>query len=90
LRRNFKIAPGERVLVVEDVVTRGGRVQECLDIIQANGGTAIGAAALVDRSSGKTQFSVPFISLLDLSFPTYPADALPPELLSLPAIKPGS
>jgi orotate phosphoribosyltransferase len=90
LRRNFKISPGERVLVVEDVVTRGGRVQECLDIIRANGGVPVGVAALVDRSNGKTQFSVPFISLLDLSFPTYPADALPPELISLPAIKPGS
>jgi orotate phosphoribosyltransferase len=90
LRRNFKIAPGERILVVEDVVTRGGRVQECLDIITAFGGTATGVAALVDRSNGKTTFSVPFLSLLELSFPTFAPDALPPELAALPAGKPGS
>lgn len=90
LRRNFKIAPGERILVVEDVVTRGGRVQECLDIVQAHGGVAAAVTALVDRSNGKTQFAVPFISLLELSFPTHPADALPPELAALPATKPGS
>lgn len=90
LRRNFKITPGERILVVEDVVTRGGRVQECLDIVSASGGSAAGVAALVDRSNGKTKFSVPFLSLFALSFPTFAADALPPELASLPAGKPGS
>lgn len=91
LRRNFKIAPGERVLVVEDVVTRGGRVQECLDIVKNNGGVAAAVTALVDRSNGKTHFAgVPFIALLELSFPTYAADALPPELAALPATKPGS
>lgn len=90
LRRNFKIAPGERVLVVEDVVTRGGRVQEALDIVQNCEGNAVAAVALVDRSNGATQFSVPFISLLAMSFPTYAADTLPPELAAIPASKPGS
>jgi orotate phosphoribosyltransferase len=90
LRRNFKIAPGERVLVVEDVVTRGGRVLECLDIIAANRGVAAGVAVLVDRSNGKAAFPVPFAPLLELSFPTYAPDALPPELAGLPAVKPGS
>ena len=90
LRRSFKIGPGEKVLVVEDVVTRGGRVKECLDIVQAAGGTTQAVAALVDRSSGKAQFPVPFVSLLELSFATYPANALPPELAALPATKPGS
>ncbi|MDR2513363.1 MAG: orotate phosphoribosyltransferase [Puniceicoccales bacterium] len=90
LRRGFRIGPREKVLIVEDVVTRGGRVRECLDIVQATGGAAQAVAALVDRSDGKTQFSVPFVSLLELSFATYPADALPPELATLPAIKPGS
>jgi orotate phosphoribosyltransferase len=91
LRRNFKIAAGEPVVVVEDVVTRGGRVQECLDIIRAAGGVPVAVAALVDRSNGKTQFAgTPFIALLELSFPTYPADALPPALAALPAVKPGS
>jgi len=90
LRRGFKIATGERVLVVEDVVTRGGRVQECLDIVQSRGGVVAGVAMLVDRSEGKTKFSVPSYPLLQLSFPTFPADQLPPELAALPAEKPGS
>lgn len=90
LRRGFKIAKDERILVVEDVVTRGGRVQECLDIVQGLGGTVAGVAMLVDRSEGKTKFPVPAYPLLQLSFPTYPADQLPPELASLPAEKPGS
>jgi orotate phosphoribosyltransferase len=90
LRRGIKIAAGERVLVVEDVVTRGGRVQECLDIVQNCGGTVAGVAMLVDRSEGKTKFSVPAYPLLQLSFPTYAADKLPPELAALPTEKPGS
>ncbi len=90
LRRGFKIATGERVLVVEDVVTRGGRVLECLEIVQSRGGVVAGVAMLVDRSEGKTKFSVPSYPLLQLSFPTYPADQLPPELAALPAEKPGS
>lgn len=90
LRRGFKIAEGERLLVVEDVVTRGGRVQECLDIVQSRGAIVAGVAMLVDRSEGKTKFSVPVYPLLQLSFPTYPADQLPPELAALPAEKPGS
>jgi orotate phosphoribosyltransferase len=90
MRRGFTLAPGEQVLVVEDVITRGGRVQECLDIIQKAGGTAVGVAVLVDRSQGQAKFNVPVYSLLEMSFPTYPADQLPPELAKLPATKPGS
>ncbi len=90
LRRGFKIAAGERVLVVEDVVTRGGRVQECLEIVQSRGGVVAGVAMLVDRSEGRTKFAVPSCPLLQLSFPTYPADQLPAELAALPAEKPGS
>lgn len=90
MRRGFKLAPGERVLVVEDVITRGGRVQECLDILQEAGAVAAGVAVLVDRSAGQAQFSVPLVSLLTMSFPTYPADRLPAELAALPATKPGS
>ena len=90
LRRNFTFAAGERVLVAEDVVTRGGRAQECLDLLVAAGAKPVGVAALVDRSNGQTTFSVPFISLLALSFPTYAADKLPPELAAIPATKPGS
>ena len=90
LRRNFTFSPGERVLVAEDVVTRGGRAQECLDLLAAAGAQPVGVAALVDRSNGQTSFSVPFVSLLALSFPTYAADKLPPDLAALPATKPGS
>ncbi len=90
MRRGFAIAPGEKILVVEDVITRGGRVQECLDIIQRAGGTAVGVAVLVDRSQGQAKFAVPTHALLELSFPTYEADKLPPELAALPATKPGS
>lgn len=90
LRRGFTFAPGEKILVVEDVITRGGRVQECLDIIAKGGGTAVAVAVLVDRSQGQAKFAVPTYSLLEMSYPTYPADQLPPELAALPASKPGS
>jgi orotate phosphoribosyltransferase len=90
LRRGFTIAPDESVLVAEDVVTRGGRVLECIDIIRRAGGTAAGVATLVDRSSGEVKFGIPAVSLLELSFPTYPADALPDWLAKIPVEKPGS
>jgi orotate phosphoribosyltransferase len=90
LRRGFKLAPGERVLVVEDVVTRGGRVLECLDIIRRAGATPAGIAMLVDRSAGLAKFDVPIVSLLEMSFPTYPADQLPEWLAQRPVEKPGS
>lgn len=90
MRRGFKFSPGEKVLVVEDVVTRGGRVLECLDIIRKGGAEPVAVAMLVDRSAGQTRFDVPAISLLELSFPTYQPDKLPPELAALPASKPGS
>lgn len=90
LRRGFTFAPGEPVLVVEDVVTRGGRVIECLNLIRQAGATPVGVAMLVDRSAGTTRFDVPAVALLELSFPTYPADAIPPELAKIPIQKPGS
>lgn len=90
LRRNFKIRPGERILVVEDVITRGGRVREALDIIRGRGGEAVGVAVLVDRSEGQAKFSVPLTRLLELSFPTYPPEEVPEELRRIPAVKPGS
>jgi orotate phosphoribosyltransferase len=90
LRRGFTFAPGERVLVAEDVVTRGGRVLECLELVRRGGGRPVGIAMLVDRSAGSARFDVPAVSLLELSFPTYPADAVPPELARLPVEKPGS
>ena len=90
MRRGFKLSPGEKVLIVEDVVTRGGRVLECIDIIRKAGGEVAGVAMLVDRSAGAAHFDIPAISLLELSFPTYQPDAVPAELAALPASKPGS
>jgi orotate phosphoribosyltransferase len=90
LRRGFTLATGEPVLVVEDVVTRGGRVNECIGIVRGAGGAVAGVAMLVDRSAGSARFDVPTVSLLELSFPTYPADRLPESLSRIPVEKPGS
>jgi orotate phosphoribosyltransferase len=90
LRRGFTLARGERVLVVEDVVTRGGRVVECLDIVRKAGGTVAGIAMLVDRSGGSATFDAASVSLLELSFPTYAPESVPPELARIPVEKPGS
>lgn len=90
LRRGFRIAPGEKVLVVEDVVTRGGRVQETIEIVRNAGGRVVGVAMIVDRSGGAADFGVPQFSLLRLEVETFPPDQLPPDLASVPAVKPGS
>ena len=90
LRRGFKIEPGERILVVEDVITRGGRAREAIDIAASEGGAPQALAVLVDRSDGTAEFPVPLISLVNLNFPTYAADALPDHLKAIPAVKPGS
>lgn len=90
LRRGFKIEKGEKILVVEDVVTKGGRVQETIQIVHANGGYVVGVATIVDRSNGLVKFGVPLISLLSLNVETFEADKLPPDLRALPAVKPGS
>lgn len=90
LRRGFTFAPGETVLITEDVVTRGGRMQECLDIVRKAGATPVAVTMLVDRSAGSARFDVPTVSLLELSFPTYPADAVPEWLAKIPVQKPGS
>jgi len=90
LRRGFKIAPGEKILVVEDVVTKGGRVQETIDIARANGGVVTGVAIVVDRSNGTTNLGVPMFSLIALQVETFEPDKLPPDLAKLPPAKPGS
>jgi orotate phosphoribosyltransferase len=90
LRRGFRLKPGERILLVEDVVTTGLSSREAIAAIEAAGGRVIGAAALVDRSSGSAELGVPFAPLIRIDVPTYKADALPPELASIPAVKPGS
>lgn len=90
LRRNFTISPGEKVLVVEDVITRGGRAQEAIDIVTQCGGKVTGLAVLVDRSNGNAHFEVPFTSLLEMSFPTYEPQHIPEHLQKIPPTKPGS
>jgi orotate phosphoribosyltransferase len=90
LRRGFKIAPGERLLVVEDVVTKGGRVQETIAIVQSGGGVVAGVAMVVDRSNRAVDLGVPTFSLLALDVEAFPANRLPPDLAATPAVKPGS
>ncbi|MGD0251074.1 MAG: orotate phosphoribosyltransferase [Verrucomicrobiota bacterium] len=90
LRRGFKIASGEKILVVEDVVTKGGRVQETIDNVRAHGGNVVGVAAIVDRSNGAVNFGVPFASLISLKVEAFEPDKLPPDLANIPAVKPGS
>ena len=90
LRRGFRIDPGARVLMVEDVVTTGLSSREAIKAIEEAGGTVIAAASIVDRSGGSANLGVPYTSLIRIDVPTYEADALPPELAAIPAIKPGS
>jgi orotate phosphoribosyltransferase len=90
LRRGFVIAPGARVLMVEDIITTGLSSRECLAAIAEHPGEIVGAACLIDRSGGKAELGVPRVALATLDIPAYPADALPPELAATPAIKPGS
>jgi orotate phosphoribosyltransferase len=91
LRRGFQIAPCERFLVIEDVVTRGGRVQETIDIVRQRGGVAAAVGVLVDRSGGNApDFGCEFVSLVKLDVETFEPDKLPPDLAGTPAVKPGS
>ena len=90
LRRNFRIQPEDKVLLVEDVVTRGGRVQEAITIINQYPCDFSRIVSLVDRSTEPLDFGVPFTSLMKMYFPTYNADDLPEHLHNIPAIKPGS
>lgn len=90
LRRGFQIAPGEKILVVEDVVTAGGRVRETLDIVRARQGDCVGVAMLVDRSSEPLNLGVPLCSLIQLQVETFDAAQLPADLAAIPAVKPGS
>ena len=90
LRRGFQLARDERVLIVEDVVTRGGRVKEAIEIVRDHGAKLEGVAVLVDRSRGQLDLGSPMISLAKMDFPTYEADNLPSSLVNLPPTKPGS
>ena len=91
LRRGFKIAPGERIIVAEDVVTRGGRVQETIQIVRDLGGVVAAAGSIVDRSGGSLpDFGCPFVSLVQMTPETFAPDQIPEDLVGIPAIKPGS
>jgi orotate phosphoribosyltransferase len=90
LRRGFRLEPGQRVLMVEDVVTTGLSSREAIAAIEAAGGEVVAAASLVDRSAGTADLGVPFTPLIRIDVPSYAADDLPPELEAIPAIKPGS
>ena len=90
LRRGFTITPGTKILMMEDVVTTGLSSREAIAAIEAAGGHVIAAGAVVDRSAGTVDLGVPFFPLIELNFPTYAADELPPELAATEAVKPGS
>ncbi len=90
LRRGFAIKPGQKVLLMEDVVTTGLSSREAIAAVNAVGGNVIAAGALVDRTAGEVSLGVPFFPLISLNFPTFAEDALPPELAATPGVKPGS
>ena len=91
LRRAFKIDSREKFVVVEDVVTRGGRVQETIDIVRAHGAIVTAVGVIVDRSGEKKpDFGCPFVSLVEMKVENFAADNLPPDLAKIPAVKPGS
>ena len=90
LRRGFRLDPGTKVLMVEDVVTTGLSSREAIQAVRDAGGDVIAEAALVDRSSGQVDLGLPFVPLIRIDVPTYEAESVPPELAAIPAIKPGS
>ncbi|MGL4855226.1 MAG: orotate phosphoribosyltransferase [Lentisphaeria bacterium] len=91
LRRGFTIKPGEKVLVAEDVITRGGRVQQTIDLVRAHGGEVVGVGVIVDRSGGLAKFDVPVVeSLVKLQIETFEADNCPMCQAGSVAYKPGS
>lgn len=89
-RRGFSIAPGEKVLITEDIVTTGLSFRETVEALQKLPGTVAGGACIIDRSGGRADVGCKLISLAEVDFPDYAADALPPELAAMPAVKPGS
>jgi|TARA_R110000772_G_scaffold72505_10_gene158091 orotate phosphoribosyltransferase len=90
LRRGFRLEPGQKVLMMEDVVTTGLSSREAIQAIRDAGGDVIAAGALIDRSNGAAQFDIPFFPLVALDVPSYAADEVPAELAAIPTTKPGS
>ncbi|RZJ41250.1 MAG: orotate phosphoribosyltransferase, partial [Brevundimonas sp.] len=89
LRRGFQIEPGQKVVMVEDIVTTGLSSRECIAAIKEAGGDVVAAACIVDRSGGRADVGLPLIALATLDVPAYPADSLPPELAAIPVQDPG-
>lgn len=90
LRRGFEIKPGERILVVEDVITTGGSTRECIAALEEHGANVVGAASIIDRSNGTADVGVPRISLVSLNVPTYSEDECPMCQTGDKPYKPGS
>ena len=90
LRRGFSVRPGERTLVVEDVITTGGSTRECIAALEGRGAKVVAAASIIDRSNGVADVGVPRISLVSLDVPSYPADKCPMCAAGTEAVKPGS
>lgn len=90
LRRGFEIAPSEKVLVIEDIVTTGLSARECLNSLGDQPGEIVGVACIIDRSGGKVDLGAPLVSLCEFAVPDYDPQHLPPELKAIPPIKPGS
>lgn len=92
LRRGFSLSPGERVLVIEDVVTTGGSTRETIEVARAAGGTVVGAASIIDRggTAASAQLDVPYTALAAIALPTYDPGACPLCAAGQPVMKPGS
>ncbi|MBB4640489.1 orotate phosphoribosyltransferase [Rhizorhapis suberifaciens] len=90
LRRGFELKEGQRILMVEDVVTTGLSSRQAMDAVRETGAIVIAEAALVDRSAGEAELGVPFFPLVSLNFPVYDPADIPPELAAIEAVKPGS
>lgn len=88
--RRFEVEPGDRVVIVEDIVTTGLSIRETIECMKELGVEVVAAACLIDRSGGKCDVGVPLVALAEYEVPAYEADKLPPELAAIPAIKPGS
>ena len=88
--RRFDVPKGARVVIVEDIVTTGLSIRETIDCMKDLGIEVVAAACIVDRSAGKADVGTKLISLAEYEVPAYPADKLPPELATIPAVKPGS
>jgi orotate phosphoribosyltransferase len=90
LRRGFTLKPGEKILVVEDVITTGGSTRECVEALKENGGEVVAAASVIDRSNGTADVGIPLVSLLKIDVPTYRAEECPMCARGEATNKPGS